>query len=109
MTKLELLVEAEGYASVEDFRNATAPTCSLGMCTNVDGMRVRTIAAAVAQQVEHDEPVARWHERHDAAPQMARRGEAMEKHDGRARPSRTRRVVVDSRAGEVEEFAAHRW
>jgi hypothetical protein len=35
MTKLELLVEAEGYASVDDSRNAAAPTCSLGICTNV--------------------------------------------------------------------------
>jgi hypothetical protein len=34
-TKLTLLVEAEGYANVDDFRNATTPICSLAICTNI--------------------------------------------------------------------------
>src|SRR5262249_310569 len=60
---------------------------------NVDGAGERTITSAVAEQVEHDDAMARRRERDDVAPEMTRRRKAVEKHDRIAGAARSGRIV----------------
>jgi hypothetical protein len=79
----------------------------LGVRTNVDAASQRPIASPVSEKIDDDESMARRHERNDVAPQVSRRREAVQKDDGVSGASRSRGVVVNARAGEVEEFTAH--
>lgn len=77
------------------------------MGADVDGAIEWAVAASVAEQVSDDEPMARRHERYDVAPQMAGGRKAVQEDDWFAGAPRAGGVVVDARAGEVEEFTAH--
>jgi len=51
--------------------------------------------------------MAARHERDDVAPEVTRRREAVEKHDGYAGAARSGGVVVDPRAAKIEKLTAH--
>ena len=65
----------------------------------------RPVAATIAEQVEHDEPVSRRNERDDFVPQMARRRKSVDEHRGHSGTARSGGVVVQPGAGEVENIA----
>src|SRR5512132_31165 len=74
---------------------------------DVDWMRQRTIAASIAEEIDDDQAVSGRHERHNVAPEMARRGEAVQEHDGFAGAACAGRVVIESRPAEIEELTSH--
>ena len=80
---------------------------ALGVCADVDAVCQRPIASTMSEEIDDDESMTRWYERNDVTPQMSRRREAVQKDDGVPGASRSGGVVVDARAGEVEEFTAH--
>ena len=51
--------------------------------------------------------MARRHEWNDVAPEVARRGKPVQKHHGLAGAPSPGSVVVDARAGEIQELTAH--
>jgi hypothetical protein len=67
----------------------------------------RAITSTVAEQIEHNEPMARRHEWNDAAPEMARCWEAVDEHDRNTGAARPCGVVVQPCAGEIEKLTAH--
>ena len=64
---------------VEECRQA------LGVRAELERTVAGRIAAAVAEKVEHHESVTGRHERNHVAPEVARRGEAVDEHHGLAR------------------------
>jgi len=77
------------------------------LCANADRPLHWTVAASETEQVEHDEPVAGRHEGNDVAPEVARRGEAMEEDDRISGATRAGGIVVDPCAVEIEKLTAH--
>src|SRR4051812_25771108 len=99
MTNRNRLRDAAANAVTDDARLRDAQLIeqlddALGMCAHVDAALTRAIAAAVAEEIEHDETVAAGHERHDIAPQMTGGGETVDEHHGNTGAARSRRVVV---------------
>ncbi len=80
---------------------------AIGVRARVDGARQRTVAAPVAEEVEHDETMSRRHERNDFAPEMAGGRESVDEHDRIARAARAGGVVVETRARQIDELTAH--
>ena len=67
----------------------------------------RRIAAAEAEKIEHDDAMAGGKQRHELRPQMGRRGEAVDEHNGHSRAPCAGGVVVHARAREIEELTSH--
>ena len=112
MANGERLRDAAADAVTDDARALDAQLVeqlddALGVRAHVDGARERTIAAPVAEQVEHDEAMPGGHERNDVVPQMARGRKSVDEHDRIAGAARSGGVVVEARAGEIEELTAH--
>jgi hypothetical protein len=74
---------------------------------NVDRARERSIASAVAKQVEHNDAVAGWYERDDVAPETAGRRKPVDEYDRIAGAARAGRVIVEAGTGQIEELTAH--
>src|SRR5438874_13293219 len=70
-------------------------------------MRRWRIAAAEAQQVEHDHTMAGGQERHYAVPQVTGGGKSVQQHDRLAGTARTGGVVVEANPVDVEKLASH--
>lgn len=79
----------------------------IGVGTKIDARIRRWIAAPEAEEVEHDHPVSAGEEWHDRAPEVTGGRESMDEDDRLTRSARSSRVVVESDAAKVEEFAAH--
>ena len=80
---------------------------AVGLRLHVHRALHRAIASPEAEQIEHDEAMARRHERDDIRPEMARGREPVYEHDRVAGAARAGGVVVDPCAVEIEELTAH--
>jgi hypothetical protein len=91
-------IDAEG---VEELDRA------VGVRVHADSTGPGSIAAAVAEQIDNDDPVPRGDERDDLAPEMARGRETVNQNDGLAGAACPCGVVVQARPVEVDKLAPH--
>jgi hypothetical protein len=66
------------------------------------------IAPSEAKEIDHDHAMTGRNMRHDILPKMRRGRKAVQEEDGISLAARARGVVVQPRAGEVEELASHK-
>jgi len=83
------------------------PDDSIGVRAEINSVRVGRITSSVTQQIQDDHAMSRGEERDDGAPQMTRRGEAVQQDDGFTCPTRPGGVVVEADSVQVEELTAH--
>src|SRR5690349_12181915 len=79
------------------------------LCVRADSHRPakRTIASAIAEQVDDYDPVAGRNERNNIGPQVPRRWESVEEHHRLPRAARAGRVVIQTNAVQIDKFTAH--
>src|SRR5687767_8123841 len=80
---------------------------AFGVTAKVDGAGGRGVASAEAEKVEDHHAMSGGKQRNDVAPEMTRGGKPVHEHDRLAGATGSGRVVVETDAVEVQEFAAH--
>jgi hypothetical protein len=81
---------------------------TLRMRADADVPIRRRVAATESQKVEDNDAVTRRKQRDDIGPEVARGRKPVDEHHGYAATARPGGVVIDTRAGKVEEFTPHR-
>ena len=94
-------------ASVVDPEQIQQLDDPIGVRANSDRLPIWSIASSISEQVHHNHAVAWWNEWYDLAPEMTRRGEAVQKNHGLSGSPGTGGVVIDANAVQVDELTAH--
>jgi hypothetical protein len=95
------------HARVADPEEVEQLDHSLCVRTDSYGPAKRTIASAIAEQVDDYHTVAGRNERNNIGPEVPRSWKSVEKHHRLPRATRAGCVVVQPNAVQIDKFTAH--